>query len=318
VGDLEDFVSVSLERVTTAPQTTSPSTRRGRSGRDRWSIAAFLTPAVLLVVVLLVLPFAATVVRSFTDDNGARANYVGLDNYTALFTDPVFGRSLLNTLFWVIGSLVLPVVLGLVIAAATWQLRLGALARFSIVLPYAVSGAATGVIWTLVLRSDGALTQVLTALGATGLVREWLLDWPLNTIVMILASTWQATGACVILFLVGLQSIPPSTLEAGRLDGATGLRLFRHITLPQLRPITVVVGITIVGSLKVFDMVLLLTNGGPGTQSETLALTMYRETFTLARYGAGAAVAVFLTVVVIAASWVYLRRQLRGEPGGRR
>ena len=171
----------------------------------------------------------------------------------------------------------------------------------------------------MVLRSDGALTQVLTTLGAGGLVREWLLAWPLNTVAMILASTWQATGACVILFLVGLQAVPPSTLEAGRLDGATGWRLFRHITLPQLRPITVVVvGITIVGSLKVFDAFLLLTNGGPGTASETLALTMYRETFTLARYGAGAAVAVFLTLVVVAASWVYLRRQVTSDDRGRR
>jgi len=143
-------------------------------------------------------------------------------------------------------------------------------------------------------------------------VSQWLLLWPLNTLMLIIATTWLATGACVILFLVGLQSIPPSTLEAAQLDGASGWRLFWAVTFPQLRPMTiVVVGISIVGSLKVFDQVLLLTNGGPGTASETLALTMYRETFTLSRYGAGAAVAVFLTVVVVAASWAYLRRQLR-------
>jgi ABC-type sugar transport system permease subunit len=130
--------------------------------------------------------------------------------------------------------------------------------------------------------------------------------------VMILASTWQGTGVAVILFLIGLQAIPPSTVEAARLDGASGARMFWHITLPQLRPITVVVvGISVVNSLKTFDIVWLLTQGGPGTASETLALSMYRETFTLARYGAGAAVAVVLTVVVVAASWIYLRRQLR-------
>ena len=131
---------------------------------------------------------------------------------------------------------------------------------------------------------------------------------------MIVASTWQGTGVAVILFLIGLQAIPPSTIEAARLDGASGARLFWHITLPQLRPITVVVvGISVVNSLKTFDIVWLLTQGGPGTASETLALTMYRETFTLARYGAGAAVAVVLTVIVVAASWIYLRRQLRAN-----
>jgi ABC-type sugar transport system permease subunit len=289
---------------------TSPALRR----RTALASGGFLLPAVVLVALLIILPFALTVVRSLYDDNGFRRRWVGLANYAALLTDPVFGQSLLNTLMWVLGTLVLPVALGLAIAAATWRLRLGGLARFAIVLPYAISGAATAVVWTFMLNSDGALTQLLNAVGLGGAAGRWLLDWPLNTVMMILATTWQATGANVILFLVGLQGIPRNTLEAGELDGASGWRLFRWITFPQLRAITVVVvGIAIVNSLKVFDQVLLLTNGGPGTASETLALTMYRETFTLQRYGAGAAVAVFLTVVVVVASALYLRRQLRPE-----
>jgi multiple sugar transport system permease protein len=288
-----------------------------RDLRRRNAVAAsgFLAPAVILIVLLLLFPFAFTVYRSFFADNGFTRRFVGLTNYLSLLTDPVFGQSLLNTLMWVVGTLLLPVGIGLAIAAGTWQLRLGGLARFAIVLPYAISGSATAVVWTFMLSSDGALTGMLQAVGLDALVQDWLLEWPLNTVMMIIATTWQATGACVILFLVGLEAIPRSTLEAGQLDGATGLGLFWHVTFPQLRPMTVVVvGISIVGSLKVFDQVLLLTNGGPGTLSETLALTMYRETFTLARYGAGAAVAVFLTIVVVAASLLYLRRQLRIEP----
>jgi ABC-type sugar transport system permease subunit len=279
--------------------------------RARLTAAGFLTPAVMLVAVLLILPFAFTVYRSFFDDNGFRRRWVGLANYGALLTDPVFGQSLLNTLMWVVGTLVLPVGIGLLIAAATWRLRLGGLARLAIVLPYAISGAATAVVWTFMLSSDGALTSMLQSVGLGQFAQQWLLQWPLNTVMMIIATTWQATGANVILFLVGLQGIPQNTLEAGELDGASGWRLFRFVTFPQLRAITVVViGISIVNSLKVFDQVLLLTNGGPGTSSETLALTMYRETFTLQRYGAGAAVAVFLTIVVVVASVFYLRRQL--------
>jgi ABC-type sugar transport system permease subunit len=283
-----------------------------RPGRAPLAGAAFLAPAVALVLLLLVVPFAFTIYRSFFDDNGFTRSWVGLDNYTAMFTDPAFGRSVLNTFFWVVGTLVLPVGLGLAIAVGTWKLKLGAVARFAVILPYAISGSATAVVWTFMLSTDGGLDTLLRLLGLDPLVSQWLLQWPLNTVMMIVATTWQATGACVILFLVGLQSIPPNTLEAAQLDGASGWRLFWAVTFPQLRPMTiVVVGISIVGSLKVFDQVLLLTNGGPGTASETLALTMYRETFTLSRYGSGAAVAVFLTVVVVAASYAYLRRQLR-------
>lgn len=289
-----------------------PSSTRRAPLRARLTGGAFLAPAVVLVVVLLVLPFVSTIVRSFFDDNGFTRRWVGLENYRAMFADPAFGQSVLNTFLWVVGTLLLPVGIGLAIAVGTWKLRLGGLARFAIVLPYAISGSATAVVWTFMLTTDGGLDTLLRTFGLDGLVSQWLLQWPLNTVMMIVATTWQATGACVILFLVGLQSIPPNTLEAAQIDGASGWRLFWAVTFPQLRPMTVVVvGISIVGSLKVFDQVLLLTNGGPGTASETLALTMYRETFTLSRYGSGAAVAVFLTVVVVVASWAYLRRQLR-------
>lgn len=295
------------------PQVVRPSHNRTRL-RTRLAAGGFLVPAVVLVLVLLIVPFVFTIYRSFFDDNGFTRRWIGVDNYVSMFTDPVFFRSLLNTLMWVAGTLVLPVGIGLAIAVGTWKMRLGGLARFAIVLPYAISGSATAVVWTFMLSTGGGLDTIFTAMGLHGLEQQWLLQWPLNTIMMIIATTWQATGACVILFLVGLQSIPSNTLEAASIDGASGWRMFSNITLPQLRPMTVVVvGISIVGSLKVFDQVLLLTNGGPGTASETLALTMYRETFTLSRYGAGAAVAVFLTLVVVVASWAYLRNQLRTD-----
>ncbi len=296
------------------PATTPSAGPARRSPRSVLAIALFLAPAVALVAVLMIAPFVETAYRSFFNDNGFTRTFVGLDNYVTLFTSAGFGQTLVNTLMWVAGTLLLPVLIGLLVAVGTHELRWGAVARFALVLPYALSGAATAVVWMFVLRDDGALNTALAALGLGDLEQGWLLEWPLNTVVMIVASTWQGTGVAVILFLIGLQAIPPSTIEAAKLDGATGFRLFWHITLPQLRPITVVVvGISVVNSLKTFDIVFLLSKGGPGTASETLALTMYRETFTLARYGAGAAVAVVLTMVVVAASWIYLRRQLRAN-----
>jgi ABC-type sugar transport system permease subunit len=299
-----------VERPASAP--AAGPARRGT--KSVLGIALFLAPAVALVGLLMIVPFLDTAYRSFFTDNGFTRTFVGLDNYVTLFTSAGFGQTLLNTLMWVVGTLALPVLIGLLIAVGTHEVRWGAVARFSLILPYALSGAATAVVWMFVLRDDGALNAALAALGLSGLEQGWLLEWPLNTVVMIVASTWQGTGVAVILFLIGLQAIPPSTIEAAKLDGATGARLFWHVTLPQLRPITVVVvGISVVNSLRTFDIVWLLTQGGPGTASETLALTMYRETFTLARYGAGAAVAVVLTVVVVVTSWLYLRRQLRAN-----
>ncbi|WP_328473407.1 carbohydrate ABC transporter permease [Streptomyces sp. NBC_00448] len=307
----------------TVPRTTTRRSgnparvpRHGGVRRAAW-VGAFLAPAVALVAALLVVPFAVTSYRSLFDDNGITARFVGLANYRALLTDPDFGRSLLNTVMWVVGTLVLPVLLGLVLAVLTHSVRWGVVARTAVVIPYALSGSATALLWTYLLKSDGAVNQTLHAIGLGAWQHDWLLHWPLNTIVMIVATTWQSTGAALLLFLIGLQTIPTETIEAAKIDGAQGLQLFLKVIVPQLRPMTVVVvGMSIVNSLKTFDIVWLLTQGGPGTASETLALTMYRQTFTLNRYGYGAAVSVVLTAVVVAASWLYLRRQVQPQRGG--
>jgi ABC-type sugar transport system permease subunit len=163
-----------------------------------------------------------------------------------------------------------------------------------------------------VLRGDGALNVMLRAIGLEELAKSWLLSPPWNTLAMILAHTWQATGVSVVLFLVGLQAIPRDPIEAARIDGATGWTLFRYITWPLLRPMTVVViGISLVNSLKTFDIIWVMTQGGPYRSSETLAVTMYRETFVEFKYGYGATIAIILSVIVLSISWLYLRRTLR-------
>ena len=283
-----------------------------RHTRDSLSAVPFLTPAVALVGVLLLMPFAATVYQSLTRDNGFTSTFIGFDNYAALIQDPTFLQALLNTVMWTVGTLVLPVGIGLLVAVCTNSMRGGRWFRFAFVLPYAMSGTATAVVWGFILRSDGALNQAIAFFGGTPPASGWLLEWPTNTIAMIIASTWQATGITVILFLVGLQAIPTETVEAGSLDGASGLGLFWHVVLPQLRPVTIVViGMSIANSLRVFDLIWLLTKGGPGSVSETLAVTMYRQTFIVSDYWYGAAVAVVLAVIVVGASWVYLRQQLK-------
>lgn len=296
-----------------SPHQAAGKTSAGRRGGP-FAGVPWALPALALVGVLLVYPFLRSIYGSFFEDNGFTSSFTGIDNYTRLAEDPIFGRSLLNTFLWVAGTLLLPVVTGLAIAVATHRMRrFGGLAQIVIVLPFAISGAATASLWRFMLTTDGAVNQVLRGIGLDSWAQGWLLEWPQNTLSMIVASTWQATGLNVVLFAIGLRAIPRETIEAAELDGATGWRMFRHITLPQLRAVTVVVvGMAIVNSLKAFDMIWVLTQGGPSRSSETLALTMYREAFRLFHVGYGSAVALVLSVIVVASSWLYLRRQMPG------
>lgn len=273
----------------------------------------FLLPALLLVSVLLLWPFVRSSFLSFTSFKGiGEAKWVGLANYRQLFNDPILSQSMTNTMYWVIGTLVLPVGLGLLIAVASFDLKGGNLYRLPFLMPYALSGTAIATVWQFMLTRDGAVNSVLNEMGLESLSRSWLLRPPLNTYAMILASTWQAVGVSVLLFLIGLQVIPKDPIEAARLDGAEGWRLFRDMTLPLLRPMTIVtVGISLVNSLKTFDIIWIMTQGGPYRSSETLAVTMYRQTFVLFDHGYGAAISVVLSVIVLAVSLLYLTRTLR-------
>ena len=279
----------------------------------RLSPYAFLLPALALVAVFLLWPFLRSAYLSFTNFKGiGAAEWVGLANYRQLLDDPILSRSMTNTLYWVIGTLLLPVGFGLLIAVASYDVRGGSLYRLPFLLPYALSGTAIATVWQFMLTRDGALNSVLESVGLESLTRSWLLRPPLNSYAMILASTWQAVGVSVLLFLIGLQVIPRDPIEAARLDGAEGWRLFWDMTFPLLRPMTIVtVGISLVNSLKTFDIIWIMTQGGPYRSSETLAVTMYRQTFVLFDHGYGAAISVVLSVFVLLVSLLYLTRTLR-------
>ena len=282
---------------------------RSARQRDAW---AFMGPGVAVVLLALYVPVLYTVYLSFTEYDGlGDPEWIGVANYVEMFQDPAILVSILNTLAWVGGTLLVPVGLGLIVAYLAYGLPGAAWLRVPFLIPYALSGVAVGVIFSFVLQNGGALSQALAFLGLPGAELRWLQDAPLNTIVMILAASWQGVGVNALLFTVGLQSIPKEPLAAARVDGAGGFRLFTSMVWPLLRPTTtIVVGLSIVNSLKTFDIVQSMTQGGPNRVSETLGVTMYRETFLNNEYGMGSAVAIFLTVITVAASVIYLRRQL--------
>jgi ABC-type sugar transport system permease subunit len=143
---------------------------------------------------------------------------------------------------------------------------------------------------------------------------SWLTDVPLNTFAMVIAWTWQQLGANMVMFLMGLGTIPRDPIEACLIDGASPWQTFVHVKLPMLRPITTaVITMAMVNSFKVFDIIWVMTRGGPYQSSETLAVSMFRETFTLFRMGYGAAISVILSLIVIVISAAYIRRMTKRD-----
>ncbi len=275
----------------------------------------YMLPAVLVVIIFLLYPAVYTFYISFTDWDGLTTpEFIGLENYLQMFKEPVFGTSVVNTIIWVVATLLFPVGLGLLLAVFVNRIPLQEFFKAVFYLPYAISATSIAVIWTYMLAPTGVVNELLRTVGLDALAKPWLLMPPWNTITMLMAFTWQTTGTNMILFLVGLQSIPTDLVEAAKLDGANAFQTFRRIILPLLRPITtVVITIAVVNSFKVFDLIWVMTQGGPFRSSETLAVTMYRESFVSFRLGFGASIANFLSLIVIVFSIMYLRSIFRQE-----
>jgi len=276
----------------------------------------YVLPAVLFVGAFLLYPMVVTAWRGFTTYDGITDPvFVGLDNYAALFADPHFLRSLYNTFIWTIAAVILPVSLGLAFAITLNGVRWSGLFKSVIYLPATVSAAAVGILFTFVFAFDnGALNSILRGIGLEGWASRWLFEAPHNTLSMIGAYTWQSTGLNMMLFLVGLQGLPPDPIEAAKLDGCTGFKLVRMIIIPMLMPYIVIATLlAVVNGFKVFDLIWVMTQGGPGRSSETLAVTMYREGFILFNQGYSAAIAVIIALASLLFSYFYLKSVLGQE-----
>ena len=273
----------------------------------------YLLPALLLVGGLLLYSVAHTLAISFTDwDLITPPRFVGLQNYVDAIRDPTFTRSFSNTLIWTGGSLLLPVGGGLLLAVLLERIPGQRVLKTLIYLPAILSTTVIAAIWSYVYTNNGVLNETLRWAGLDALARPWLVWAPTNTLAMIVAASWRALGPSMVLFLVGLQTIPPELIEAAKIDGAGERTLFWRIKLPLLRPITAIVVImSVIGSFMTFDLVWVMTQGGPGRSSETLAVTMYRQAFIMWRMGYAGAVAVILSTIVIAFSIFYLRATLK-------
>ena len=249
---------------------------------------------------------------SVTNWNGFATDYriVGLENFLGLASDPLVRNALRNTLVWTVAAVLLPNLLGLALAIALQRDVAGSRFFKSVFyLPVCLSAVVVGQIWVWIYQPDwGALNALLRALGSARLQWAWLAEPSTALYSIIVAWSWQQTGFSMVIYLAGLTSVPQDLVEAAALDGAGYWRRLWHVVLPMLKPATVVVvALSVINSLKGFDIVYIMTGGGPFHRSDTLAMLMYDVSFKRYRMGYGAAISVLLFLMTLAIVATYFR-----------
>lgn len=274
----------------------------------------YVLPAVIIIAVFFISSVLFTLYISFYEWDGfSPMVFVGLSNYSKLFTDANFKVSALNTIIWVVMSLIVAVTFPLILAVLITRSSRLSLFKNVFYFPSVLSGTVGGVIISAMVSIYG-IPQLLGMMGFPSMVKDWLAVPYANTFLMIAMSVWQGIGMNLILYISGITSMPASPLEAAKIDGIGPIQLYTSVVFPLMKPTFVVVlTMTVVNSFKIFDSIWVMTKGGPFRSSETLALTMYQETFIYNRYGYGAAIAIILSVVILIVSYINLRNTFKQE-----
>jgi len=302
------------------PAVRTGSGRVGAAWRKRLTIVAFLSPALALYILLALVPIFQGAFYSGFDWNGLGPldEFVGLQNYREALADPVFLASLRHV-FVIMGlSLVLqlPFALGLAFLL-NQRMRGRALLRLLFFLPFVLSDVITAIVWRLLLQPAGLVDQTLEATGLVGLVQQWLADPDVVLYTVFVVVSWKYFGFHMILYLAGLQQIPQELEEAAALDGASRAQTFRYVVLPLLGPtIRISVFLSIIGSLQLFDLVWVMTGGGPVGASHTTVTYMLDRGFERSQFGYGSAVAVIAFLVSFVFALGYQRFVLRRDVAG--
>jgi len=309
--------------VTTAAGSPSPqgTTRRRRSTlRKKLELALLLGPATVLFVAFVFFPLVAASYYSLFDWNGfgPLTDFVGLDNYTKALGDPLFQGAIGHNLFIVIASLVVQLPLSIALALLlNGKIRGRTGLRLLVFTPYVLSEAVTAVIWLSLLQPHGVVDGLLEGVGLGGLVQLWLADQNVVMFTLFAVITWKYIGFGIILFLAGLQGVPEELREAASIDGASGWQTTRLIVLPLLGPtIRIWVFLSIIGSLQLFDLVWIMTLGGPAGSSTTMATYLIDRGFRRYEFGFGSAVAIILFVICFVFALFYQRFALRRDTQG--
>ncbi len=287
--------------------------------RHPWIIpASFLILPLLVYFTFVILPTLNSLYYSFTDwvGYGDDFNFVGLANFEKIFTDRLFGNAIKNTAIWLLLAMTVPTGLGLVLALALQgKGRINTVYKSLFYLPICLSPIIIGIIWVWLYSPKlGIVNIFLRAIGQDQLATAWLANPNTALYAVFVAWAWQQTGLTMVIFLAGLTSVPTPLVEAAKVDGANYWQTLRQVIIPMLRPATVVVfALTAINALKSFEVIWVMTMGGPFNKSDTLAVFMYSESFRKFKmgYGSSAAVVLFLMTMVIIV--LYFRQTAKAE-----
>ena len=280
--------------------------------RRKWIVLFSILPLSIYLIIVII-PLLNSFYYSFTDWNGFNQSYnrIGFENFTRVFQDKLFANAIKNTTIWMIAAVVLPVSGGLFLALLLHEGIWGANFYKSLFyLPICLSLAVIGQVWIWIYQPNwGLINTVLRAIHLENLTLAWLANLHTALAAVIIAWSWQQIGLAMVIFLAGLTSIPSELVEAAEIDGASYLTTLRHIIIPLLSPATVVVvALSIINSLKSFDVVYMMTQGGPFHTTDTLAMFMYNETFKKYYMGYGSAIAVVLFLIAMVIIAFYFRQ----------
>jgi ABC-type sugar transport system permease subunit len=276
---------------------------------------AFLALPLAVFCVLVVGPLLSSFYYSLTNWNGFSDDYsfVGLSNFARIRDDHLFSNAALNTLIWILAAIALPTLLGLGLALLLDSKVVGARVFKSIFyLPICLSAVIVGQIWVWIYQPDWGLLNLLIS-HASGSTHDFAWLAKPNTALwsVIVAWSWQQTGLSMVVYLAGLTAIPGDLQEVCDIEGASRWQRIRFVILPLLTPSTVVaVALSVINSLKGFDILYIMTGGGPFNSSDTLAMHMYNESFKKYHMGYGSAISVVLFLIALAVIGLYFR-QLR-------
>jgi multiple sugar transport system permease protein len=291
----------------------------GPRRRERLVQLLFLVPAAAYMVVFFGYPVVKNFIMAFqkyttTTFYTGEAPWVGLANYTAVVNSSIFSKALINTLLFTIGSIAGQFVIGLALALFFQRhFPLSGLLRSLFLLPWLIPLIVSGAVWKWILDKDnGALNQFLAAVHIAPGHPGWLTSPSLALVSVIMVNIWIGIPFNLTILYGGLQDIPEELYEAASLDGATGWKSFRYVTWPLLRPVvSVLLVLGVVYTLKVLDIILALTNGGPANATQTIATASYHLSFQLFDFGQGSAMANILIVISLVFAILYLRLNRR-------
>ncbi len=284
---------------------------------SRLSLFVMAAGPLAFFIVFVIWPLAQSMWYSLTKWNGlSDPEFIGLDNFSRALADPNFVRAFENTAIWLVVAVTVPTVLGLLLAVLLDRpLRGSRFYKSAFYLPITLSLVVVGQVWIWIYQPDwGLLNSLLGSAGLGDLRRAWLGDPGTALVAVIVAWCWQQTALSLILYLAALTTVPKDLIEAAAIDGANARQQFMRIIVPLLRPASVVViTLAVINTLKGFDIVFVLTKGGPFHMSTNLAMLMYEETFFKYQLGYGAAIASALFALAIIIVIIYFRQARASE-----